>query len=68
MPFSIAFDLVPKVQPVVQHLPHPAAGRVGSPAFLGEPQPAATAHAQRAQGVAEPPARPARAGVLASAA
>jgi hypothetical protein len=41
MPFSIAFDLVPRVHPVVQHLPHPAAGRIGSPAFLGEPQPAA---------------------------
>ncbi|HYL05791.1 MAG TPA: DUF2071 domain-containing protein [Thermoanaerobaculia bacterium] len=55
MPFSIAFDLVPKVHPVVQHLPHPAAGRIGSPAFLGEPQPAAPVHAQRTHG-AEPPA------------
>ena len=33
MPFSIAFDLVPKVHPVVQHLPHPAAGRISSPAL-----------------------------------
>ena len=55
MPFSIVFDLVPKVHPVVQHLPHPAAGRVGSPAFLGEPQPAVPAHAQHAQRVGEPP-------------
>jgi hypothetical protein len=84
MPFSIAFDLVPRVQPVVQHLPHPAAGRVGSPAFLGEPQPAAPAHVQRVQRVEDQkphPARPAQrakraqgaeigagAGVLASAA
>jgi hypothetical protein len=75
MPFSIVFDLVPKVHPVVQHLPHPAAGRIGSPAFLGEPQPAAPAYAERAQSVehhaagptgpagpAQPaaPARPAR--------
>jgi hypothetical protein len=51
MPFSIAFDLVPKVHPVVQRLPHPAAGRIGSPAFLGEPQPAAPVHAQRTHGV-----------------
>lgn len=33
MPFSIVFDLVPKVHPVVQHLPHPAAGRISSPAL-----------------------------------
>jgi hypothetical protein len=33
MPFSIVFDLVPKVHPVVQHLPHPAAGRVSSAAL-----------------------------------
>jgi hypothetical protein len=60
MPFSIVFDLVPKVHPVVQHLPHPAAGRVGSPAFLGEPQPAApAAHAQRAQSVEQQSAGPA---------
>ncbi len=62
MPFSFAFDLVPKVNPVVQHLPHPAAGRVGSPAFLGEPRPAAPVHAQRAEAVElEPqPALPGR--------
>jgi uncharacterized protein YqjF (DUF2071 family) len=33
MPFSIVFDLVPKVHPVVQQLPHPAAGRISSPAL-----------------------------------
>ncbi|HLX06317.1 MAG TPA: DUF2071 domain-containing protein [Thermoanaerobaculia bacterium] len=37
MPFSIVFDVVPRVHPVVQHLPHPAAGRVSSPALLAEP-------------------------------
>jgi hypothetical protein len=58
MPFSIVFDLVPKVQPVVQHLPHPAAGRVGSPAFLGDPvHRAATVQAQRAQREEPRPAR-----------
>jgi len=36
MPFSIAFDLVPKVHPVVQRLPHPAAGRISIPALLAE--------------------------------
>ena len=42
IPFSFVFDLVPRVHPVVQHLPHPAAGRISSPALLGEPpQPAA---------------------------
>ena len=42
MPFSFVFDLVPRVHPVVQRLPHPAAGRISSPALLGEPpQPAA---------------------------
>ncbi len=40
MPFSIVFDLVPRVHPVVQRLPHPAAGRVSSPALrLGAPAP-----------------------------
>jgi uncharacterized protein YqjF (DUF2071 family) len=34
MPFSIAFDLVPKVHPVVNGLPHPAAGRVSSAALF----------------------------------
>jgi hypothetical protein len=58
IPFSFAFDLVPRVHPVVQHLPHPAAGRISSPALLGEPpRPAAPALAQEVQG-----------GVLASAA
>jgi len=60
MPFSIAFDLVPKVHPVVQHLPHPAAGRVGSPAFLGESRPAAPVHARRTHGVEPHPVLPAR--------
>jgi hypothetical protein len=51
MPFSFVFDLVPRVHPVVQHLPHPAAGRISSPALLGEPpQPAAPALAQEVQG------------------
>jgi hypothetical protein len=47
MPFSIVFDLVPKVQPqktLVQHLPHPAAGRITSPALRAEaPRSAAAA-------------------------
>ncbi len=52
MPFSFVFDLVPRVHPVVQHLPHPAAGRISSPALLGEPpQPAAPALAQEVQGL-----------------
>jgi len=52
MPFSFAFDLVPRVHPVVQHLPHPAAGRISSPALLGEPpRPAEAALAQAVQGV-----------------
>jgi hypothetical protein len=79
MPFSFAFDLVPRVHPVVQHLPHPAAGRISSPALLGEaPRPAAPALAQAASGVQGVPGAPARraqgaelaagAGVLASAA
>ena len=52
IPFSFVFDLVPRVHPVVQHLPHPAAGRISSPALLGEPpQPAAPALAQAVQGV-----------------
>jgi hypothetical protein len=53
MPFSIAFDLVPKVQPVVQQLPHPAAGRVSSPALRVAPQSRADRPGQ--------PARPAAA-------
>ena len=82
MPFSFVFDLVPRVHPVVQHLPHPAAGRISSPALLGEPpRPAAAALTQEAQPARQAPARPARparpaqgaelaagAGVLASAA
>jgi hypothetical protein len=52
IPFSFVFDLVPRVHPVVQHVPHPAAGRISSPALLGEPpQPAAAALAQAVQGV-----------------
>jgi Uncharacterized conserved protein (COG2071) len=35
MPFSFALDLVPSV-PVVQHLPHPAAGRVASPVLRSD--------------------------------
>jgi len=79
IPFSFVFDLVPRVHPVVQHLPHPAAGRISSPALLGEsPLPAAPALAQEVQGVQGVPGAPARrvqgaelaagAGVLASAA
>jgi Uncharacterized conserved protein (COG2071) len=79
MPFSFVFDLVPRVHPVVQHLPHPAAGRISSPALLVEPpRPAAPALAQAVpglRGVAGAPARrapgadlAAGAGVLASAA
>ncbi|HXO25877.1 MAG TPA: DUF2071 domain-containing protein [Thermoanaerobaculia bacterium] len=79
IPFSFVFDLVPRVHPVVQHLPHPAAGRISSPALLGEPpQPAAPALAQEVQGLQGVPGAPARrvqraelaagAGVLASAA
>jgi Uncharacterized conserved protein (COG2071) len=79
MPFSFVFDLVPRVHPVVQHLPHPAAGRISSPALLGEPpRPAAAALTQEAQPARRAPERPARraqgaelaagAGVLACAA
>jgi hypothetical protein len=68
MPFSFVFDVVPRVHPVVQRLPHPAAGRVSSHALLGEPpQPAAPALAQAVQG-AQGAELGARAGVLASAA
>jgi hypothetical protein len=61
MPFSFVFDLVPRVHPVVQRLPHPAAGRISSPALLGEPpQPAAPALAQGVQeGVHGAPGAPA---------
>src|SRR5579864_1088054 len=68
MPFSFVFDVVPRVHPVVQRLPHPAAGRVSSHALLGEPpQPAVPALAQAVQG-AQGAELGARAGVLASAA
>jgi len=68
MPFSFVFDVVPRVHPVVQRLPHPAAGRISSPALLGEPpRPAAPALAQAVQG-AQGAELGAGAGVLASAA
>jgi hypothetical protein len=66
MPFSFVFDLVPRVHPsVVQHLPHPAAGRISSPALLGEPpRPAAPAlAAQEMQGVQGAPGGPGGEGV-----
>jgi hypothetical protein len=81
MPFAIAFDLVPKVHPVVNGLPHPAAGRVRSPAMIsgwsGSPRrahstdPAAAAAAVVAVAAAAPALAgemSATAGVLASAA
>jgi uncharacterized protein DUF2071 len=59
MPFAFVFDLVPRVHPVVQQLPHPAAGRISSPALLGEPpQPAAPALAQEVQAVQGVPGVP----------
>jgi hypothetical protein len=55
MPFSFVFDLVPKVQPVVQHLPHPAAGRISSPALSsGDAAPLTSAGAVGGAGAARP--------------
>jgi Uncharacterized conserved protein (COG2071) len=61
MPFSIAFDLVPRVQPVVQRLPHPAAGRISSPALRAGSAPPPPVLPPRAPG--ETAARPPRAAV-----
>jgi hypothetical protein len=68
MPFSIAFDLVPKVHPVVQQLPHPAAGRISSPALLAEAVHPASAAAPVPAVPARRTRRTAGGGVLASAA
>lgn len=68
IPFSFVFDLVPRVHPVVQHVPHPAAGRISSPALLGEPpRPATPVLAQAVQGTPGAKLAAGR-GVLASAA
>jgi hypothetical protein len=64
MPFSIVFDLVPKVNPVVQHLPHPAAGRISSPALRAGSAP----DPPDAAASSVPPAQPSGSRVLASAA
>jgi hypothetical protein len=70
MPFSIVFDLVPKVHPVVQHLPHPAAGRISSPALStgGEAPGASTAGGRATQVLPGAPAAGAAAAVSATAA
>lgn len=67
MPFSIVFDLVPKVHPVVQQLPHPAAGRISSPA-LRDGSPGERLDAAVDPGLATPAAEPVRSAVAGDAA
>jgi hypothetical protein len=58
MPFSIVFDLLPRVHHVVNGLPHPAAGRVSTHALR-------TRAARRAGSAGAPPASAAAAAVAA---
>ena len=78
MPFSIVVDLAPKVAPVVNNgLPHPATGRVSSPALLlaappyppaAAPVPAVAAAAAAVVAVVAPAAPAGRLGRMAGAA